>query len=291
MNETGIKRVQKPESSKPWRKCVWKSYRLETGEHQLGENMQGIAIVMVIKGAIRFLTKTGGVPFLLNEYEVCMVSIAPPYKVMIQKETHLLMCMFHLDIFPFDRDMLATLMPFCKKREEHDYLVIKANETIQSFFLLMDNYIQKGLESDLLFDVKRQELFLLLFATYSTTELASFFYPLIGEGLRFKEFVISNHIKAKNVQHLAQIANLSTSGFIKKFVRYFNESPYQWMLRHKAKIILEEICTSPTSLKEIAYKYNFSTYQHFREFCKMQFDVTPSKLRESKKEEKETSDL
>jgi AraC-like DNA-binding protein len=159
---------------------------------------------------------------------------------------------------------------------------LQANEIIRAFTQLMTACLEKGLASNLFFDMKRQELFVLLFATYSIEELASFFYSLTGENIQFKEFVISNHIKAKNVKHLAQMANLSTSGFIKKFKRYFNESPYQWMLRHKAEIILREIYSSPTSFMEIAYKYNFSTYQHFVDFCKMQYGVSPSRLKNAK---------
>ena len=284
MNEAALKSMEKIAGGKPWRKCVWKSYRLEAGQHHLGERIQGMAILMVMQGAVQFLTTSGGVSLELREHEVCMASMAPPYKVKVQEDTHVLMCIFHLDIFPFDREMLSALLRFYKKREERDYVVLQANETIQSFARLMDTYMQGGLEGDLLFDLKRQELFLLFFTTYPGEEAVSFFYPLIGEGLEFKEFVISNHIKAKNVRQLARMANYSTSGFIKKFMRYFNESPYQWMLRHKAKVIRDEICASPIALKEIAYKYNFSTYQHFREFCKMQFGVTPSQLRGGKEE-------
>jgi len=283
MNESGLKNMEKLEGGRPWKKCIWQSNRLETGEHLLEEGMQGIAIVVVMKGVIQFLPKSGGEPFWLQEREVCLISFAPPYKVKVQEDAHLLICMFHLDIFPFDRDMLGALLPFYHK-EEKDHVVLQANELIVSFAGLMEEYIQKGVKSDLLFDIKRQEFFLLFFATYSRQELASFFYPLIGEDVQFKEFVVSNYIKAKNVQQLAQMANYSTSGFIKKFMKYFNESPYQWMLRQKAKLILDEICSSQIALKEIAFKYNFSSYQHFMEFCKMQFGVTPSQLQGGKRE-------
>ena len=286
MNDLTLKSLEKTEGGKLWRKCLWKNYNLEAGEHSLGESIQGIAIIVVMKGNVHFLNKSGGDLFWVKEHEVCMVSIAPPYNVMVQENTNILMCIFPSNVFPFDKEIMGRLIQYYKKREDRDYSVLKANDTILAFAQLMIEYMFNELESDLLFDIKRQELFLLLFITYSGEAAVSFFYPLIGEGLEFKEFVISNHIKAKNVQQLAKIANYSTSGFIKKFMRYFNESPYHWMLRQKAKIILEEISSSPIALKEIAYKYNFATYQHFREFCKMQFGVTPSLLRGDKKDVK-----
>ena len=278
MIDKGLHNSEKFESEKQWKKCVWKSYHLTAGEQSLGESMHGIAILAVIQGVIGVTTSSGADPLLFREHDICLLSESPPYKVEVSEEAHVLVCIFQLDIFPFDKDMLSSLMPFFK-RDERNHIPLEANEVIRSFTGLMEDYLQKGLESDLLFDMKRQELFLLLFATYPRRELAAFFYPLIGEGIQFKEFVIGNYIKAKNVQHLAQMANYSTSGFIKKFIRYFNESPYHWMLRHKAKIILDEICSSQISLKEIAFKYNFSTYQHFVDFCKMQFGVAPSRLR------------
>jgi len=270
--------MEKTESGKTWKKSVWKRYCLEPEKQNHWEGMQGIAIVMVLKGSMQISPKQSGEPFNLGEHEVCLLPAISRYKVVANEETQLLVCIVHLDIFPLDKEMLNALNPFYKK-EPLGQVILKANKVVLAFAFLMDEYLQQGLESEQLFDIKRQELFFLFFATHPKQELAPFFYPLIGEGLQFKEFVISNHIKAKNVQHLAKMANYSTSGFIKKFTRCFNESPYQWMSRHKAKMILDEINSSPTSLKEIAFKFNFSTYQHFVEFCKMQFGVTPSQLR------------
>jgi len=278
MNETGLKNRERSEVGKLWRKSSWMSYSLEKGETDLGEGVQGIAILILLRGAIHFDATADEEPFTLRAQEVCLLSTTSPYKAMVEEDAHLLMCLFITDIFPFDREMLATLRPFYR-RGSNARIVLKMNETIGAFSQLMDNYIEKGLESDPLFEIKRQELFLLLFATYSAKELALFFCPIIGEGIQFKEFVMGNYIKAKNVQHLAQMANNSTSGFIKKFNRHFKESPYRWMLRHKAKVILEDVRSSQTTLKEIAFKYNFSDYQHFVGFCKMQYGVTPSKLR------------
>jgi len=276
--------MEKLEHEKLGKKCFWKCFRLDPEKQNVWGGMQGAAILVVIKGSVQISPQSGGESFLLQAQEICLQHAFPLYTIVALEETYLLVCVFQLDIFPFDREMLNALIPFCKKekekeKERKEQVILQTNELIQEFVTLMDKYLQRGLESDQLNEIKRHELFLLLFATYPKQELALFFYPLIGEGLQFKEFVISNHIKAKNVRHLAQMANYSTSGFIKIFMRYFNESPYHWMIRQKAKLIFDEINTSRTSLKEIAFKYNFSTYQHFVEFCKTQFGVTPSQLR------------
>lgn len=278
MNQTESWSIDRIEGVKLPPKSVWKSYRLDQGDAILGEGVQGAAIFILLKGAIQIFSPSEEKMILLQEADICLLSASPPYMVKVEEGAHILLCVFDLDIFPFDREMLETLHPFYLN-ENSGEIVIKANEMVGMFASLMDEYLQRGLGSDLLFENKRQELFVLLFATYPAREIAMFFNPITGSDFKFKEFVVSNYLNAKSVQQLAQMANYSTSGFIKKFSRLFHESPYQWMLRRKAKVILDDIRSSQVPMIEIAFKYNFSAYQHFVEFCKKQFGVIPSKLR------------
>jgi AraC-like DNA-binding protein len=50
------------------------------------------------------------------------------------------------------------------------------------------------------------------------------------------------------------------------------------MQRQKAKLILNDINEGAKSLQEIATEYKFSSYQHFANFCKIQFGFPPSEL-------------
>jgi AraC-like DNA-binding protein len=92
------------------------------------------------------------------------------------------------------------------------------------------------------------------------------------------KIVMNNYYNAKNVKDLAKYANYSTSGFIKKFQKCFNDSPYEWMQKQKAKKISVEIIRGIKSLQEIASEYNFSSYQHFSVFCKAQLGSTPTEI-------------
>ena len=80
------------------------------------------------------------------------------------------------------------------------------------------------------------------------------------------------------------MANYSTSGFIKKFTRSFNESPYKWISHYKANRILYEINAERKPLKEIYTAYKFSSMPHFISFCKKQYGLTPGKIRKDKKQ-------
>jgi AraC-like DNA-binding protein len=108
--------------------------------------------------------------------------------------------------------------------------------------------------------------------------LAQFLHFIVSENVQFKEFVINNYRNVKNVQELAALANYSTSGFIKKFQKCFNDSPYGWMQKQRAKQILIEIKQGVKSLQEIAVEYKFSSYQHFSNFCKKQLGFPPTKI-------------
>lgn len=89
---------------------------------------------------------------------------------------------------------------------------------------------------------------------------------------------MDNYLKVNNVQELAAMANYSTSGFIKKFQKYFDDSPYHWIQKQKAKQIYMEISRKVKSLQEIATEYNFSSYQHFASFCKIHFGLPPTEI-------------
>ncbi|MDR1372796.1 MAG: helix-turn-helix domain-containing protein [Dysgonamonadaceae bacterium] len=77
---------------------------------------------------------------------------------------------------------------------------------------------------------------------------------------------------------LASLSNSSQSGFIKKFRSTFDESPYRWMQKQKAKLILNDMNKGQKSLQEIAIEYNFSSYQHFAKFCHRFFKMSPTAI-------------
>jgi AraC-like DNA-binding protein len=146
------------------------------------------------------------------------------------------------------------------------------------YLALLDLYLEENIYSPYFFELKRQELFFLLSFYYSKSELTQFLHCILSRDLHFKKIVVSNYLNAGNVQELAKLANYSTSGFIKKFQKCFNNSPYKWMQEKKAKQILIEISQGTKSLQEIASEYKFSSYQHFSVFCKSQWGAPPTTL-------------
>jgi AraC-like DNA-binding protein len=199
------------------------------------------------------------------------------YNIDILKQTHLITCILHTEIFFAEQLLINQLLPLCKIHPEI-LTKLTINKTINDFLILIHDYIDDGIQSYSFYESKRNEFLFVLSTYYSRLDLAQFLYFIIYENIQFKEFIMNHYLQVKNVQELAALANYSTSGFIKKFQRCFNQSPYGWMQKQKAKQIAVDIKQGIKSLQEIAVEYKFSSYQHFSSFCKKQMGFPPTEL-------------
>ena len=232
-----------------------------------------------------FFVMTGSVSVRINNsethtvlfHEMFMAQIDNSYEITMLEQTHLLICYVPAEAWFAEQKRIDDLVlqdasvsdPFFK-------LIVK--KAVIRYLSLLDMYLKEGVYPPYFFELKRQELFFLFFFHYQKNDLAQFLQCILSKDIQFKKFVMSNYLMAKNVQDLAKLANYSTSGFIKKFQKCFNDSPYQWMQRQKAKQISLEISRGVKTLQEIANEYGFSSYQHFAVFCKSQLGSTPSEI-------------
>ncbi|NDW18212.1 AraC family transcriptional regulator [Dysgonomonas sp. 216] len=180
---------------------------------------------------------------------------------------------------------MTQLYPFYDEPSDKNMCALTFNNQMKLFVELLEAYIKDGVNCAHLYEIKREELFYIFRAYYSKELLARFLYPILGkEDVYFKKLVLENCLKVKNVAELAQIVNYSTSGFIKKFTRSFNESPYRWLSQYKADRVLTELHSTEKTFKEITDEYHFSSIPHFIEFCKKQYGLTPGKIRKKKED-------
>jgi AraC-like DNA-binding protein len=179
----------------------------------------------------------------------------------------------------FTETSMADLLALPHKNTAVTTLLLKGR--LPEFIRLLAGYLLDQVQLEPLYEALKQELFLLLKLYYTKDELACFFRPVLSKDLLFSDFVLKNCLKVNSVEALATLAHYSTSGFIKKFRRYFNESPYKWILHYKAKRILQDIQISRKPLKEIAEQYGFSSQSYFYSFCKKHYGKSPSELRKN----------
>lgn len=166
---------------------------------------------------------------------------------------------------------------------EPDLSFLEINKMTLDFLKSLEKYTADGLKCFFFHELKIKELFYILRGYYPKQELYNLFYPLLSNDMSFSDFIQKNYHKVKTVKELAEMANYSLSGFVKRFKKVFGTSAYQWMKEQKATLIYHEINDMGKSLKEISFEYGFSSPAHFNDFCKIHFGNTPGNIRKSKK--------
>lgn len=164
---------------------------------------------------------------------------------------------------------------------ESDFNPLIMNDRMKEYISNLYTCINSGLKCYHFLELKIKELFFLLRGYYSKTELAMFFYPVLGKDLNFSEYVLNNHHKVKTVQELASLSCYSLSAFNKRFKSAFGVSPYRWMKMQKAKRIYHEISGTQKTFSDISESYAFSSLSQFSDFCKANFGFPPGKIRKN----------
>jgi AraC-like DNA-binding protein len=254
---------------------IWESLALPKDYHLEKQLPDSPVIFFVITGNVCFKTKSFETHSVLSQ-EMYLVQINNSFEIIMLEQTHLIMCHVPVESWFTEQKWIELISDTKDIPEKFFKLPIK--KTIFRYLTLVELYLKDNIQASHFFDLKRQELFFLFFYYYQKNDMAQFLRCIISNDIQFKKFVMTNYLHAGNVQVLAKLANYSTSGFIKKFRKCFNESPYKWMQKQKAKQIYIDIYQGIKSLQEIANEYKFSSYQHFSVFCKMQLGAPPTEI-------------
>ena len=255
---------------------------LSRGSTMQRDELEKSIIIFVLKGSTS-LSTGNTVEKKISCGEMVLIAPQKNYKLCgLKKDTHLKILSFDAssrNVFNGGHSIM-DLLPFLKNEnnKHNELMVLKIHEQLSVCLTVTDIFIENGLEYEYLDELRKSEIFYLLFELYPPKELAAFFYPLLNENLQFKEFVLKNSLNVKNVAELAALFNYSTSGFIKRFKKYFNESPYKWMLKQRAENIFFELKKKDKTPKQIALEHHFSSYEHFIRFCKTQYGCTPTEV-------------
>lgn len=160
---------------------------------------------------------------------------------------------------------------------------LEMNEVMWDFVLGLSKAIEYNMISREYFEIKLQELFILLREIYSKEQLKLFFQNAVNLDTDFYEFVNHNWLKYNSVNKLSDAMNLSVQHFTKKFKMVFGVAPGQWIMQEKAWCILKEIQDEKKTFQQIAFDYGFSAVSNFNRFCKIMLLETPSEIRNKAK--------
>jgi AraC-like DNA-binding protein len=169
----------------------------------------------------------------------------------------------------------ATVLPLIT----YSFAPLSVNHILEEYLSILQMYLQKGMDSDFLYKIKFQELFLLFEHFYHKEQMAGLLYPILGQSLDFKNQVMQYFPHVGNVDELARKIGMGRATFDIKFKKEFGMSPLQWILKEKAKHVYFSLSEPENTLSDIMKKYNFNSSTHLNRFCRQQFGCTPSELR------------
>jgi AraC-like DNA-binding protein len=150
---------------------------------------------------------------------------------------------------------------------------------LRQYLLVLIEYMQSGIASEMVCRLKFQELFLLLEGLYDKEEMAGLFYPILGQSLDFKNRVMQYFPQVNNIDELSRKMGMGRANFDIKFKKEFGMTPLQWILKEKAKHVYFSLSEPENTLNDIMNKYNFNSFTHLNRFCKQQFGCSPSELK------------
>lgn len=217
--------------------------------------------------------------FILEERTAILLPIGCNYtlhttenlKVIIYKiDNNIRLC----DSYTFENILEAT--------NEHDdsFKSLEINDKLWAFSANLMSYIDDGLCCDHFLRMKITEMLYIFRAYYPEKVISRFFNPLITKDTKFSNFIYDNWNKVKNLDELADMYNLSLSGFTKKFKKVFGIAPYKWIMNKKGEMIYNDLCSSDKSIKQLSIDYNFCSVQHFCDYCKKKFGMPPGKIKQ-----------
>ncbi len=140
-------------------------------------------------------------------------------------------------------------------------------------------YLQYSLADLRLFDVKLQELFLLLRMNYARRMQEEFLHFFHCKRAGFSCQVFKHHLSCRTVDDLAAALGVSPSVLARLFDDEFGISPMKWLLQQRARHVYKDLIDSDLSLTEIAERYYFSSSGYLSAFCRRVFGLSPIKIR------------
>ena len=215
----------------------------------------------------------------MKEGEIILLPGQNPCIFKVLENTNVLMVKLgtHINLYDYLPPDLTSEKK--KVKVKNDFGLLKPHPRMLEYSAMLENYINDGIKNARFFDLKIQELLVLIQSYYDKRQLINFYAPIYSRDFIFSNNVLKSIDKIKTVRDLADIFDYSLSGFEKKFKKVFKISPYKWIQEQKAKKIYYEISYSPKTFTKMAEEYGFSSPAHLNDFCKQYFGHTPGGLR------------
>lgn len=200
------------------------------------------------------------------------------YTCTILDFTEIVILCFDNEISLCEKLSLEQLKTYCS----NDTKAIDTIEIRHPMMLVLDSilfYLNHQIRCKHLFEGKQKEIFLILRTFYTKEEAAHLLAPLISSDFQFRNFILCNYLKVKNIEELADGCNMSKRTFLRKFKECFGDTPYNWMLKQKSLHIRNRLLDANIPISTIINEFGFNTAAHFTYYCKKYLGKSPSCFR------------
>ena len=248
------------------------------GKGQVREQLVAVSeIFFILDGRCR-ITFGPVKNLVLEKSQAILVAVGNHYTMEMLDDCDMFVCRIEPGVQLCETFSLKNLFPE-KHKVKRSFSVLEMNERIWSYMNHTVKCLDEGLRCTKFLQMKATELMYMFRAYYSKETLAEFFYPMLNDDLQFARTVLDNCMEVKSKSDLAALTHLSPSRFGAKFKEVFGVSPYRWLLDRKSEKIYYELNYTDKPLKQISEEFHFSSVQHFNDFCKKQFGITPGQIR------------
>lgn len=177
---------------------------------------------------------------------------------------------------------IASLLQFAKGQEDFKYTfeAVAINEPLAEFLSVLRRYLGDKIPCAHMHESMIEMLFVLFRFYYDVEVLANLFFNLFDHAVSFRTMVEGNRVKARNLNHLAELCGYDINTFNVVFRRHYpGYTPGVWMQIQRKDEILADLAETDAPIYFISKKYGFSSSSHLGEYCKKYLGDTPTKVR------------
>ena len=177
---------------------------------------------------------------------------------------------------------IASLLQFSKSQPDFQYVfeAVPVNEQLAEFLAVLRRYLTDGIPCAHMHESMIELLFVLFRFYYDVEVLSNLLFNLFDHAVSFRTMVEGNRVKARNLNHLAELCGYDINTFNVVFRRHYpGYTPGVWMQIQRKDEILADLVDTDAPIYHISKKYGFSSSSHLGEYCKKYLGDTPTRVR------------
>lgn len=235
-------------------------------------------LIFIIRGAIR-VSADDMQPLVVRKSQMFFWDEREKYVFNLLTDIEIVCFSFNSLLCSCDKTIFQHLSGH-RFQEKTRIMKLSYSEPLITFLQLLVYYLEKKVDDYLLYEAKQNEMFLLFRIVFTDKDIFRFFGLLTGKSFDFKMQVLENYSKVKDVGELSGLLGYGKNTFRLKFKKEFGTSVYRWLQEKKSKEIVRRLTLYDDNFTKLVDDFGFSSYSHFNKFCKSQYGLTPSELRE-----------